>query len=89
MFIFTDQPNYVHYKNGIVILHEDFTYSKSNRLNWYCSRRISSGCKAKIKLSHDGNYIDIIINEHDHPREKYMIISNNRLIKLNDYGDYA
>lgn len=67
---------------GLILMANGYTYSKSDKLNWYCSKRTRFGCKAKVRLSNNCKYIDKFVNYHDHEPPKYVVTSEGRYIKL-------
>ncbi|XP_053605135.1 protein tramtrack, beta isoform isoform X32 [Plodia interpunctella] len=77
-----DTPSFVHYRNGILLYFQGFTYSKSKYRNWYCSKRVTIGCKAGVKLSADQQYVESTVSYHNHPRDKCVISKRGSLIKL-------
>ncbi|VVC90621.1 unnamed protein product, partial [Leptidea sinapis] len=64
---------YITLHNGSVLLMIDsFTYSKVNKLSWYCSSK-SRGCKARVSFLNP----HLSSTVHNHPPPKYMKISTD------------
>ncbi|CAB3250341.1 unnamed protein product [Arctia plantaginis] len=81
-----------------VLLYEDYTYSKQgiSKPNYYCSRRLSSKCRAKVTIDKLG-LVKSAITDHNHPPPKLVqmgdgfgyqrIIINGKPVLL--YRDYT
>lgn len=85
-----DDPRKLPYKmiptrNGRFLLMLDgFTFSRQNKSNnFYCSKK-DAGCKAKVKLTHDGDVIVAPkVDDHKHPRPVYLVKEDGTLMKVN------
>lgn len=59
-------------KNKNVLLYKSFTYSKSGHTfqHYYCSKKLTLKCKAKVKLDKEGK-IEFVDDNHNHQPPKF------------------
>ncbi|CAG4934016.1 unnamed protein product [Parnassius apollo] len=69
-------------RGGHLLLIQDYTFSRTNRSSrlWFCSSKLSSQCKAKVKLSNDKVVSHNL--EHNHPPPRYFKTREGTLVKL-------
>lgn len=66
--------------NKLLMLH-GFTYAMSGK-NCYCSMRIQTGCRARLKLDNNGKIVKALYTEHIHERPKYIITPTGQYVKV-------
>ncbi|CAG9787373.1 unnamed protein product [Diatraea saccharalis] len=66
-----------------LILHQKYTYSKKGPTfkHWYCSKRLTLQCGAKIKLD-DEKRIVLADTNHNHPPPKIYKTSNGSYVTV-------
>ncbi|KAI5646677.1 hypothetical protein NE865_00932 [Phthorimaea operculella] len=76
------RPNIFPFGPGEVLYKDGYTYNKGNMRNWYCSKRFSKKCKAKVKLTKDGEYILAVIDIHTHAKDHFKVTSSGKLARI-------
>ena len=56
-------------RGGYILVMQGHTFVKMNKSahNWYCSRRISRKCRAKVRINEEGTEVVCFPFEHNHP----------------------
>lgn len=84
--IFPDPDTYelISLNGKTVLLYQKYTYSKQGPKDpryYYCSRKQSQKCQAKINLHRDGSFA-MTNTEHNHPPPKLYKTNDGKYLKI-------
>ncbi|CAH2085788.1 unnamed protein product [Euphydryas editha] len=64
---------------GTSLIYNGHTYVHFNsKTRWYCSRR-QKGCKARLRTTNEGVFLENIVSDHNHPPPKLYRSSDGRV----------
>lgn len=68
-------------KGKSLLLMNEHTYTEYRKTTFYCSKKMSTGCRAKVHFNKDGSIREVDENHVLHGTTKYMITKDGTLIK--------
>ncbi|XP_045767640.1 uncharacterized protein LOC123868962 isoform X2 [Maniola jurtina] len=66
----------------MMLIYKGYTYTHmTHNTRWYCSKK-AGGCRARLKTTSEGQLVQVLESEHNHPPPNLYRAASGKIIKV-------